>query len=80
MGKLVMVEIPVTEEAAALLRDPSCAEHMGRILSEILVPSSPSSARLMALMAQAGYEARGNGLTDEMVDEELAIYNSERRS
>lgn len=81
MGKLVKVEIPVTEAAAAaLLGDPARAEYVGQFVSSMLVPPRPDIDRMTRLIADLKAETSANGLTDDMIDEELAAYNAERRS
>lgn len=80
MGKLVKVEIPVTEAAAALLVDPARVEYVGQVVSSMLVPPRPDIDRITRLIAELKAETSANGLTDEIVDEELAAYNAERRS
>jgi hypothetical protein len=75
----VVIGIPVTPEAAAMLRDPDRAKAVGRLVSDMVRPSSPEADPLAALIADIKAEARADGLTDEDIDAELAAYNAERR-
>jgi hypothetical protein len=79
MNKLVTVEIPVSAEAASLLRDDRRRAAVGRYLSGIL-----SREKLHDLLAEAiadaKADARAAGLTDAEIDAELAAYNAERRA
>ncbi len=75
----VLVTLPVTAEAAELLRDTERARRMGRLVSDMLRPSDPETDPLAALIAAVKAEARASGLTDEDIDAELAAYNAERR-
>lgn len=79
MTNLINVEIPVTPEAASLLRDAARAERMGRLVSDMLRPVSPETDPLAPLIRELKAEARASGLTEEEIDTELAAYNAERR-
>ena len=50
---------------------------VGRIVSRMLQPAS--TERLMDAIARLKADAHARGLTDEIIDEELAAYNAERR-
>jgi hypothetical protein len=76
---VVMVEIPVSREAAAALSDPKKLNSVGRLVSSLVIPGSAEGDPLFGLIAQIKREARANGLTDEEIDAELAAYNAERR-
>ncbi len=76
---VVMVEIPVSREAAAALADADKRRRIGRVVSNIVRVRSPDDDPLMTLFAQISREARAAGLSDEDVDAELAAYNAERR-
>ena len=79
MGKLVKVEIPLTEEAAATLSDPVRIEDAGRLLSSMLAPKRPDIEGLRSLITEIKSDARAGGLTDQDIDDELAAYKAERR-
>lgn len=74
--------IPATLEvdpgAAAALCDPRTRAAMGRLLSRVLSPR-PGTSELAKAIADATAEALRRCLTDEIIDEELAAYNAERR-
>jgi hypothetical protein len=76
---IVMVEIPVSREAAAALSDPRKRDSVGRLVSSLVNPSSTGDDPLFALITQIKREARADGLTDEQIEAELAAYNAERR-
>jgi hypothetical protein len=67
MSDYVSVPIPVTPEA------------VGKLISDILRPSTPETDPLAAMIAEVKADARADGLTDEQIDAELAAYNAERR-
>lgn len=75
----VIVGLPVTPEAAALLGDAERARRVGKLVSDLLVPSSPETDPLAVLIAETKADARSAGLTDADIDAELAAYNGERR-
>jgi hypothetical protein len=79
MDDVVMVQIPVSREAAKALSDEDCRRKIGRLVSDILRPSSLENDPLAALIAEVKVNARTDGLTDEEIDAELAAYNAERR-
>lgn len=79
MSDEVLVRIPVSPEAAALLRDGARARAVGRLVSDLLRPGSAGTDPLAALIAEVKAEARAGGLTDAEIDAELAAYNAERR-
>ena len=79
MTDTVMVEIPVTPEAAEALGDPERRERIGKLVSSMLRPRSPSDDPLAAILASIKTLAREDGLTDEEIEAELAAYNAERR-
>jgi hypothetical protein len=75
----VMVEIPLTPEAAQALGDPERRERIGRRVSRMLRPQSPGDDPLAAIFASIKHAARADGVTDEEIEAELAAYNAERR-
>ena len=79
MADAVMVEIPVTPEAAEALGDWERRERIGKLVSGQLRPQSPADDPLAAVFASIKRAARADGLTDEEIEAELAVYNAERR-
>lgn len=79
MSDYVAVAIPVRRDVAELLRDKRRADQIGKLVSEMLRPSSPASDPLAALIREVKADARAGGLTDEEIDAELAAYNAEHR-
>ncbi len=79
MNNLVPAEIPVTPEAASLLRDSARAERVGRLVSEMLSPTRPETDPVAHLIRELKAEVKTSGLTDADIDAELAAYNAERR-
>jgi len=79
MGDAVMVEIPVTPEAAEALEDLARRERVGKLVSSMLRPQSAADDPLAAVFASIKSAARADGLTDEEIEAELAAYNAERR-
>jgi hypothetical protein len=79
MADTVMVEIPVTPEAAEALGDTERRERVGKLVSSMLRPQSQGDDPLAAIFATIKSAARGDGLTDEEIEAELAAYNAERR-
>jgi hypothetical protein len=79
MADTVMVEIPVTPQAAEALCDPKRRERIGKLVSDMLRPRSLGEDPLAAIFASIKNAARADGLTDEEIESELAAYNAERR-
>lgn len=79
MDEEVVVEIPVSPEAASMLRDRDRAKAIGVFISNLVRPSSPGTDPLAAIIAEIKAEARADRLTDQEIDAELATYNAERR-
>ncbi len=79
MDDVVMVAIPVSQEAAAALADEQQRARVGKLVSDILRPSSPEDDPLAVLIGRTKAEARAAGLSDEDIDAELAAYNGENR-
>jgi hypothetical protein len=73
----VPVTIEVEPAAAAVLDDDEKRVWLGRIVSRMLEPASVD--RLFEVMDAISAEARRRGLTDEILEAELAAYNAERR-
>jgi hypothetical protein len=79
MADTVLVQIPVSPEAATALADEARREKIGRLVSNMLRPGSVVDDPLKALIAELKAETRAGGLTGEEIDAELAAYNAERR-
>lgn len=71
------VPIPVDAGVAPALDDAATRALAGRLVSRMLQPASLE--RLFAVMDAFSAEAARRGLTDEILDAELAAYNAERR-
>jgi hypothetical protein len=80
MDTTVDVTIPVEARAASELRDARTREAIGRLVSRLLDRQRQGNIeQLFAAMERLGADAEANGLTDEILEEELAAYNAERR-
>jgi hypothetical protein len=77
MPDTVTVTIEVEPAAAAALDDPTTRARIGRLVSKALRPTRIE--HLFEVMDAISDEARHRGLTDELLDEELAAHNAERR-
>lgn len=73
----VEVTIPVDARAARELSDPATRERVGRAVSEML--RKEGIKRLFAAIDAMRAEAVARGITDEIVDAELAAWNAENR-
>ena len=73
----VDVPIPIDASLASALDDPVKRALAGRMLSRMLQPVTVES--LFEVVGEMQAEARKRGLTDEILDAELAAYNAERR-
>lgn len=73
--------VPVTlefdAETAAALDDPATRARVERLIRRTVKPASVE--RLFEVMDAIAAEAERRGLTDEILEAELAAYNSERR-
>jgi hypothetical protein len=78
MDDIVNVSIPVEADVAKALNTPRTREAVGRVVSRMLRPCGGEDP-LLAAMERLGLEAERRGLTQAMIDEELAAYNAERR-
>jgi hypothetical protein len=74
----VDVTIPVDAEAAKALHSSARREAAGRYLSSLLTGGRIQEV-LAEAIADAKFEARANGLTDQEIDAELAAWQAERR-
>ena len=73
----VDIAIPVDVSVAAALDDAAVRAMAGRLVSRMLQPASVE--RLFETMDAISAEAARRGLTDDILDTELAAYNAERR-
>ncbi|MDR3537880.1 MAG: hypothetical protein P4L71_15395 [Acetobacteraceae bacterium] len=78
MDTTVDVTIPVEESVAALLQDPLRRADAGRMLSRLL-ERNQGVPELLRAIERLKDDAHAAGLTDQLIDEELAAYNAERR-
>jgi hypothetical protein len=78
MPDTVPVIIEVEPDLAAALSDPATRARLERLVRRTLRPAA-GVERLFAAMDALSDEARRRGLTDEILEEELAAYNAERR-
>ena len=78
MNQTSKIEIPVTPATAAALSDARRLKAIGRLVDRLVRPGADDP--LIALLERTSAEAKGAGLTEEMINEELAAYNAERRS
>lgn len=80
-SRTAKVEIAVTPSAAEMLEDENRRESIGELISALAEEDKVERAeRLMKTLRDIGERARAAGLTDEIVDAELAAHKSERRS
>jgi hypothetical protein len=78
MPDTVPVTIEVEPDIAAALADPAMRARLERLVRRTLRPVG-GVERLFEAMDALSDEARRRGLTDEILEEELAAYNAERR-
>ena len=78
MPDTVPVTIDVEPEVAAALADPATRSRLERLVRRTLRPAG-GVEQLFAAMDALSDEARRRGLTDEILEAELAAYNAERR-
>ncbi|HEX9464509.1 MAG TPA: hypothetical protein VGB82_18070 [Alphaproteobacteria bacterium] len=79
MGDTVLVQIPVSKEAAEALSDEERRARIGRLVSVMVRPSSAEGDPLAALIAEIKAAARDGKLSDAEIDAEADAYNAERR-
>jgi hypothetical protein len=77
MTEVVEVAIPMEAEVAAALTDARKREAVGRIVSRMLRREGGQDLLLEAI-DRLGASARAKGLTDEMLEAELAAHKAER--
>ena len=73
----VDIPIPVEASVATALDNAMVRALAGRLVSRMLQPASVE--RLFDTMDAIAAEAARRGLTDDILDAELAAYNAERR-
>ena len=73
----VPITIEVEAGPATALNDPATRARIGQLVSRTL--RQEAIERLFKAMNALSDEARRRGLTDEILEEELAAYNAERR-
>nr|WP_294551440.1 hypothetical protein [uncultured Rhodopila sp.] len=78
MNQTSKIEIPVTPATAAALSDARRLEAVGRLVDRLVRPGADDP--LIALLERTAAEAQEAGLTEDMINEELAAYNAERRT
>lgn len=78
MPDTVPVTIEVEPDIAAALADPATRARLERLVRRTLKPAG-GVERLFAAMDALSEEARRRGLTDEILEAELAAHNAERR-
>lgn len=78
MDNTVEISIPVEADAAAILGGARAREAIGRVVSRMLRPNEDADP-LLAVMERLSADAARRGLTQAILDEELAAYNAERR-
>ena len=73
----IEVSIPVEARLAESLSDPALRARAAEAVNEVLRKAAID--RLFAAMHALSAEAERRGLTDEILEAELAAYNAERR-
>jgi hypothetical protein len=79
MPDTVPVTIEVEPDVAAALADPATRARLERLVRRTLRPAG-GVERLFTTMDALSEEARRRGLTDEILEAELAAYNAEHRN
>ena len=79
MDDLVLVQIPVSPEAAEALADEGKRARVGKLVSDLVCPPDAERDPLAVLIRSIKAVARADALTDEDIDAELAAYNAEHR-
>jgi hypothetical protein len=72
MDELVRVEIEVTQEAAAALKDEQRGRSVGRMVSELFSQKTTDDRPLRLIFAEIKKDARDGGLTNREIDAELS--------
>lgn len=79
MGKLVKIELEVTEAAAEALSDEARRRRVGEFVSSMVRPTGDDDDPLVRIFRETQKAAEEAGLSAEDVAAELAAYNAERR-
>lgn len=80
MPETVNVAIALDPLVAERLADPRNRAIAGQLITRLFAPAPGAPVDALAeAIAAVKAEARGVGLTDAMIDAELAAYNAERR-
>jgi hypothetical protein len=80
MGRTVDVPIPVEAALASRLEDPAVRERVAALVNhELRGDRAQRLAELGAALRRCQAEAVAGGLTEAMVEEELAAWRAERR-
>jgi hypothetical protein len=79
MTDTVTVEIPVDAEAAKSLQDYHQRQLVGQLVSRMLRPAADNDP-LTAVIGRIKTKAHAAGLTDAVIDAELAAAKTARRS
>lgn len=77
MPDTVPVTFELDPEVAAVLQDPAARARVERLIERSARPATIE--RLFEVMNAMSAEAERRGLNDEILQEELAAYNAERR-
>ena len=77
MPDTVPVTFELDPEIAAALEDAATRARIERLIERTARPATIE--RLFEVMGAMSAEAERRGLTDEILEEELAAYNAERR-
>ena len=80
MADTVEIAIPVSRSVADQLRTEEDRRRVGRLVGALLAARVAEPDPLIRLLDRMRSSTAAAGLTDEMVDEELAAYNAERRN
>ena len=76
-ARTVPVTLDLDPETATALEDPATRARVERLIRRTVKPASVE--RLVEVMDAISVEAERRGLTDEILEAELAAYNAERR-
>ena len=78
MPDTVPITLEVEPDIAAALADPATRARLERLVRRTLRPVG-GAERLFEVMDAIAAEAERRGLTDEILEAELAAYNAERQ-
>lgn len=77
--KLVKIEIPVSPSVADRLKSEEARRNIGALVTTLIEAGAKDRDALASLIRTIKDEAQKAGATDELIDQELAAYNAERR-